>query len=70
MRRFLADWTKRINARYVMVSLPADFEFPAKDITTQLIEQAVLPHCRDHGLPFALMLGVKRAVEPATETGG
>ena len=30
VRRFLADWSKRINARYVMVSLPPDFEFPAK----------------------------------------
>ena len=70
MRRFLADWTKRIDARYVMVSLPPEFEFPAKGITTQLIEQAVLPHCRDHGVPFALMLGVKRATNPQLKLAG
>jgi hypothetical protein len=70
VRRFLADWTKRIDARYLMVSLPADFDFPTKSITTQLIEQAVLPHCRDHGLPFALMLGVKRAMNPQLKLAG
>jgi hypothetical protein len=70
VRRFLADWTKRIDAQYVMVSLPADFEFPAKGITTQLIEKAVLPHCREHGLPFALMLGVKRAMNPQLKLAG
>jgi len=70
VRRFLADWSKRIGAHYVMVSLPADFQFPAKTITTQLIEKAVLPHCRDHGLPFALMLGVKRATNPQLRLAG
>jgi hypothetical protein len=70
VRRFLADWTKRIHAHYVMVSLPAEFEFPTKAITTQLIEKAVLPHCRDHGIPFALMLGVKRATNPQLKLAG
>jgi hypothetical protein len=70
VRRFLADWTKRIHAHYVMVSLPAEFEFPTKGITTQLIEKAVLPHCRDHGIPFALMLGVKRATNPQLKLAG
>jgi len=70
VRRFLADWTQRMNARYVMVSLPAEFAFPAKTVTTQLMEKAVLPHCRDHGLPFALMLGVKRATNPQLKLAG
>jgi hypothetical protein len=70
VRRFLADWTKRIRARYVMVSLPADFTFPAKDMTTRLLEKAVLPHCREHGLPLALMPGVKRAVNPQLKLAG
>jgi hypothetical protein len=64
VRRFLADWTRRMQARYVMVSLPPDFKYPAKNITTQLLERAVLPHCAEHGLPLAVMPGVKRAVNP------
>jgi hypothetical protein len=70
VRRFLADWTKRIGAHYVMISLPPEFAFPDKGITTQLIEQAVLPHCRDHGVPFALMLGVERATNPQLKLAG
>jgi len=70
IRRFLADWSKRMNARYLMVSLPSDFQFPAKGATTQLIEHAVLPHCRDHGLPFALMPGVRRAANPQIKLAG
>jgi hypothetical protein len=70
VRRFLADWTKRMNAQYVMVSLPSDFQFPAKNITTQLIEKAILPHCREHGLPFAVMPGVRRAVNPQLRLAG
>lgn len=70
VRRFLADWTRRIRARYVMVSLPSDFQFPARNDSTQLIEKAVLPHCREHGLPFAVMPGVRRAVNPQLRLAG
>jgi hypothetical protein len=70
IRRFLADWTKRMNAAYVMVSIPPDFAFPGNDATSQLIEQAVLPHGRDFGLPLALMPGVRRAVNPQLRLAG
>jgi hypothetical protein len=70
VRRFLADWSRRMKARYVMVSLPWNFEFPARNITTQLIEKAVLPHCREHGQPLALMPGVRRAVNPQLKLAG
>jgi hypothetical protein len=70
VRRFLENWSQRINARYLMVSLPPNFQFPAQDIATQLLEKAVLPHCREHGLPLALMPGVKRAVNPQLKLAG
>jgi hypothetical protein len=70
VRRFLETWTHRIDAQYLMVSLPPDFTFPDRGATGQLLEGAVLPHCRDHGLPLALMLGVKRAVNPALRLAG
>ena len=70
VRRFLADWTKRLQARYLMVSLPPDFSFPSSDITTALLEKAILPHCKDFGLPLALMPGVRRAVNPQLRLAG
>jgi hypothetical protein len=70
VRRFLADWTRRMSARYLMVSLPPEFAFPASTDTAQLLEQAVLPHCREFGLPMALMLGVRRAVNARLQLAG
>jgi len=70
VRRFLADWTKRMNARFLMVSLAPDFEFPAEDECAQLIEKAVVPHCRETGVPFALMPGVRRQVNPQLKLAG
>ncbi|MEP6664483.1 MAG: glucuronate isomerase [Verrucomicrobiota bacterium] len=70
VRRFLTDWSKKIQARYLMVSLPPDFAFPANTDCNTLIEKAVLPHCRDFNLPFALMPGVRRAVNPQLNLAG
>jgi hypothetical protein len=70
VRRFLADWSKRMNAKYLMVSLPPDFAYPAKTTAASLLEEAVLPHCRELGLPFAMMPGVKRAVNPQLKLAG
>ncbi len=70
VRRFLADWTRRINAQYLMVSLPPDFTYPGDNACARLMETAVLPHCREFGLPFAMMPGVKRAVNPLLKLAG
>ena len=70
VRRFLSDWTQRIDSRYCMVSLPPSFAWPADTDIARLIEGAVLPHCRDQGQAFALMMGVKRAVNPRLRMAG
>ncbi len=75
VRRFLSDWTKKIGAHYVMVSLPPDFRFPAErgpkeSDCVRLIEHAVLPHCREFNIPFALMPGVKRSINPQLKLAG
>jgi hypothetical protein len=69
-RRFLNDWAARIAAKYVMVSLPPSFRYPDDGEPATLIDKVVLPFCRETGLPFALMLGVKRAVNPALRLAG
>lgn len=70
VQRFLEEWGRRIDAGFLMVSLPPDFTYPARTDTAVLIEKAVLPHCRDTGRPFALMPGVKRAVNPGLRMAG
>ncbi len=70
VRRFFADWTEKMGARFLMVSLPPSFKFPDNTDTAALIEGAVLPHCREFNLPFAVMPGVTRAVNPQLKMAG
>ena len=70
VRRFLGEWTEKMNPRYAMVSLAPDFAFPAQNKCALLIEKAVVPHCREFGIPFALMPGVRRQVNPGLRLAG
>lgn len=70
VRHFLDDWSERIDAQFLMVSLPPAFSYPEEEPCCRLIEGAVLPHCRERGLPFALMPGVKRGVNPLLRLAG
>ena len=69
-RRFVDTWIRRMDPLYVAVSLPDDFAWPADDARTRLIRDVVLPACRDHRLPFAMMIGVRRRVNPALHDAG
>ena len=68
-RRFLDLWIGRMHPLYLAVSLPDTFAWPDGG-AGRLIRDAVLPACRDHGLPFAMMIGVRRAVNPALGDAG
>src|ERR1043166_3242226 len=70
VRRFLREWTEQMNARVAMGSLPPDFEFPSGDPAARLLESVVLPHCLEANIPMALMLGVKRQVNPQLKLAG
>ena len=71
IRRFLADWTERMDAQYCMISLPPEFAYPGdNDATAQIIEHAITPHGREHDQAIALMIGVKRQVNPALALAG
>jgi hypothetical protein len=69
-RRFLEDWSGKIDAWYLMVSLPPEFNYPSANQMGGILEKIVLPHCRDHGLPLALMPGVRRGMNPALRLAG
>ncbi len=70
VRRFLADWHQRMNPRYLMVSVPPDFAYPARTDAVQLIENAILPHCVERDSAFAMMPGVRHAANPALRLAG
>ncbi|MGI6200892.1 MAG: glucuronate isomerase [Christensenellales bacterium] len=70
VRRFLGDWIERMHATYVAVSLPDTFRYPADDLLCHLIDACVVPVCAKYGIPFAMMIGVKRQVNPALKLAG
>lgn len=70
IRRFLADWAKRMNPVYMACSLPDSFEFPSDSINGRLLAEAVLPACRELNLPLSLMIGVRKQVNPRIRLAG
>lgn len=70
VRRFLADWAKRMNPAYMAASLPPSFRFPDQSPCGVLIERCALPSGRELGLPLALMIGVKKLVNPELGLAG
>jgi hypothetical protein len=70
IRRFLADWYERMRPVYMAVSLPDTFQFPEDTVRDKILKEAVLPSCREFGLPLSLMIGVRRQVNPRLRLGG
>ncbi|HJQ31100.1 MAG TPA: hypothetical protein VJ866_02920 [Pyrinomonadaceae bacterium] len=70
VRRFLDKWIERMRPLYMAVSLPDDFHYPADDARGRVIREVVLPTSREHNLPFAVMVGVRRGVNPQLRMAG
>lgn len=70
VRRFLTDWVKRFKALYMAVSLPPDFMMPEASARAILIEECILPVAREFNIPFAMMIGVTRQINPLLRLAG
>jgi hypothetical protein len=70
IQRFLRDWTLRMDSYYCMASLPPEWRFDAESVTNRILREAVLPFGREHGQAFAMMIGVRRNVNPALRMAG
>lgn len=69
-RRFLADWAKRIKPIYMAGSLGPQFAWPDKKTFGEVMRKVILPTARELNLPIALMIGVRKQVNPALGDGG
>jgi len=70
IRRFLNDWIDRMGPLYVAVSLPPTWRYPHSDACTRVLDEAILPICRERNLPFAMMIGVTRQANPNMRLAG
>ena len=70
VQRFLREWIGRQNALYMAVSLPPTFTFPENSARGKLIKECVLPVSREKNVPFAMMVGVKKLINPGLRLAG
>jgi hypothetical protein len=68
-REFLDEWLDRMNAVYIAVSLPPEFRYP-EGPAREMLENVILPACEERGIPFAMMIGSRRAVNPELRDAG
>ncbi|MCK4602071.1 MAG: glucuronate isomerase, partial [Phycisphaerae bacterium] len=69
-RRFLIDWAGRISPIYLAASLPPEFRYPCDEPYAAVIKNVVLPVTKELNLPLAMMIGVRKGVNPALGDGG
>ncbi len=69
-RKFLDEWIARMNPRYLAVSLPPSFRYPEESQRAEILREVIFPTCKEHNLPFAMMIGVRKRVNPALGDAG
>lgn len=70
VRRFLNEWAEKMDARYMAVSLPPEFAYPDASPRSELIRSCIVPVAQERNMPFALMIGVTRGVNPQLRVAG
>ncbi len=70
VRRFLDAWADRMNPLYLAVSLHPNFRYPDDTPRTRIIDSCILPFAQDRDIPFALMIGVKKLINPGLKLAG
>ncbi len=70
-RTFLADWAKKLgDPVYMAASLPPEFRYPADDTMAKVIKNVIMPTAEQLDLPMAMMIGVRKQVNPSLGDGG
>jgi hypothetical protein len=70
LRRYLGAWCARMSAEYMAISLPPDFAYPSEEPISRLMSEVVYPVAQERNIPSAMMVGVKRQVNPMLKDGG
>jgi hypothetical protein len=67
---FLRAWIGKMNPVYIAASLPPDWSVDDDSNRAKMILECVLPIAREYNLPFAMMIGVKKLLNPALRLAG
>jgi hypothetical protein len=72
-RKFLRDWILRTKSVYAAVSLPPEFQYGGPDDSSDssvVLRQIVMPVLEEFGLPFAMMIGSIKLLNPDLRLAG
>jgi hypothetical protein len=69
-RKFLDDWIAKMKPLYLAVSLPPSFRYPEQSKRAEILREVIFPTCKAHNLPFAMMIGVRKRVNPPLGDAG
>ncbi|HOJ09846.1 MAG TPA: glucuronate isomerase [Clostridiales bacterium] len=70
IRRFLSEWIDRMKALYMAASLPPEFKVPEESSRSKIIEECIIPVSQEKNVPFAMMIGVKKLINPEIKLAG
>ncbi|MDF2658386.1 MAG: hypothetical protein K0Q94_1177 [Paenibacillus sp.] len=70
IREFLRTWIRKMNPLYMAVSLPPSFRYPEQSARGDIIAKCILPVAKEFDIPFAMMIGVNKRVNPALGDAG
>ncbi len=71
IRDYFNTWADRMDARYMAISLPPSFAYPRESSPlTELFTKTALHVARARNLPVAMMIGVKKLINPALTLAG
>jgi hypothetical protein len=70
IKDFLKAWIEKMNPVYIAASLPPDLSVEDGSDRAKMILECVLPIAREYNLPFAMMIGVKKFLNPALRLAG
>lgn len=70
IKRFLSEWIDKMEAVYMAASLPPEFKVPEESARSKIVEECIVPVSREKNVPFAMMTGVNKNVNPSLGDGG
>lgn len=70
IRKFLESWIARLKPLYLAASQPPTLRYPEDSARVKMLNEVILPVCREHDLPVSLMIGVRKRVNPALKDAG
>ncbi|MBL8025060.1 MAG: glucuronate isomerase, partial [Fibrobacteres bacterium] len=70
IRKFFEKWCDIIQPDYMAASMTPDFIYPSDTMLAKLVKEVVIPIAKERNYPVALMIGVRRLVNPALKMAG